>query len=86
MARKIPRKIKVKERKLGREGAYGQAWKSAALIEIDPRQTERARLDTLIHETLHVILPDHSDTAIRGLATRMVRVIWKDGWRRVRGI
>ena len=36
--------IKVRERKLGREHAYGLAWKEERLAEIDPRLSERDRL------------------------------------------
>ena len=47
--------MKVIERKLGRERAYGQAKAKGAIIEITPKQSERERIDTLIHEALHLI-------------------------------
>jgi len=44
-------KIVVTERKLGREGAHGQITpieeEGGLLIEIDPRNTARQRLDTV---------------------------------------
>ena len=84
--KKLPKKIKVRERKLGREKAVGLAWKEEAVVEVDPRQGEKERLDTLIHETLHVLFPGLSEIAICGLTPRMTEVLWKDGWRRVRGV
>lgn len=86
MKRAEQRKIKLLERKLGREKADGQAWLDRGLIEIDPRQNEQARLDTVVHETLHVLLPDFHEAAVRLITARVAGVIWQDGWRRVRGL
>lgn len=84
--KKLPHKIRVKERKLGREKAAGLAWESEAIVELDPRQPEEERLDTLIHEALHVLLPGLSEMAVRGVTPRIARALWEDGWRRVRGV
>jgi hypothetical protein len=86
ISRKLPRKIKVRERNLGREKADGLSWEDDALVEIDPRQSEEERLDTLIHESLHILLPRFNEMQIRGLSKRLAPLIWKDGWRRVRGL
>jgi hypothetical protein len=86
ITKKLPKKIKVKERKLGREKAAGLSWENDAVIELDPRQDEKERLDTLLHETLHVLFPKLSEMAVRGLAPRITAVLWNDGWRRVRGL
>jgi hypothetical protein len=37
----MPKKLILKERKLGRERAAGQAFRDDGLIEIDPRLTPR---------------------------------------------
>lgn len=86
IAKKLPKKIKVRERQLGREKAAGLAWEDKALIEIDPRQSEKERLDTILHEALHILFPKLNEMQTRGVAARLTIVVWKDGWRRVRGL
>ena len=105
--KKFSRRLKLKrfnsaklaERKLGRARdrkgksryCYGQHH-SDGLIEVDPRQREQTRLDTLIHELLHHVNagldsdPDHewSENAICEAAGLFAKVLWEDGWRRVR--
>lgn len=56
MKRKSPRRTHqpvVKERKLGREKAWGRAFKDG-LIEIDPRLRGLPRLEILVHEHMHI--------------------------------
>ncbi len=72
---------KIVERKLGRERALGQC--DGEVVEIDPRQTARERLDTLIHETIHLALPRASEPDVRHAANLLSRALWKDRWRRV---
>lgn len=86
ISKKLPRKIKVRERNLGREKCDGLAWQDDALVEIDPRQTEQDRLDTLLHESLHILIPKLNEMQVRGLSKRLAPLIWEDGWRRVRGL
>lgn len=84
-------KIIVTERKLGREQAHGQITDIydetgkplGDLIEIDPRNTARQRLDTLLHELLHAVRPDWSESRVYRAANKMSRVMWADGWRRI---
>lgn len=84
--KKLPKKIKVRERKLGREKADGLAWdhKPTPVIEVDPRQPENDRLDTLIHEAIHIVFPKLGEMQVRGATKRIADVVWRDGWRRVR--
>jgi hypothetical protein len=70
------------ERKLGRERAAGQAH-SDGLIEIDPRQRARDRLDTIIHEASHIALPDASERDVARMARVAARLLWRDRWRRI---
>lgn len=46
---KLPKRIKIIDRKLGKEAAYGMAHYPDT-VEIDPRQHSRERLDTVLHE------------------------------------
>lgn len=76
-------RIRVVEKKLGREGAFGQCYHGENLIEIDPRQTERERLDTLIHEVLHLAKPDLAEDEVIRVANILSKQVWKCGYRRV---
>lgn len=80
---KFPKKIRMVERKLGREGNFGQALHEDDTIEVDPRQEERERLDTIIHECIHLLFPDLSENNVRAVSRRITRVLWQDNWRRV---
>ena len=77
-------KIKVIDKKLGRQKAVGQAYTDAKVIEIDPRQTSKNYLDTLIHELLHVYNPEWSETKVSKTANEMTDIIWKKNYRRIK--
>lgn len=81
MRRRIPR---IRERRLGREGAKGQCWNTGA-IEIDPVKNKRAkhRLDSVCHELLHYLVPDWSERKIIHGARVLREALWRDNWRRV---
>lgn len=76
-------RVKVIERKLGRERVYGQAWQGLDELEIDPRQSPKEYLDTLIHESLHLAHPDLDEPTVSDVATFIARVLWKQNYRRV---
>jgi hypothetical protein len=98
---KFSRKLKPKrfnratlvERKLGRERdrssshryAFGQHH-GDGLVEIDPRQREQTRLDTICHELLHHVdeNDDWPESKINEAAGIFAKMLWEDGWRRVR--
>lgn len=79
---KLPRKLKIRDRKLGKEKAHGLAH-SPDLIEVDPSQNSRERLDTVCHEALHLLLPAEPEVRIIALANRMSDLLWRDRWRRI---
>ena len=79
-----PTKIKVIDKLLGRQKAVGQAYSDARIIEIDPRQTSKNYLDTLIHELLHVYAPNWSETKVSKTANEMTDIIWKKNYRRIK--
>ena len=76
-------KIRIKDRKLGKEKAVGQAHHGDNLIEIDPRQRSRERLDTVCHEVIHLIGPHLSEEIVESHANTLSDVLWRDGWRRI---
>ena len=77
------RKIKVKEKKLGREGAVGLAYASEMEIVIDKRQGSKDYLDTLLHEMLHCFAPKWGEKRVTETANEMTRVIWDKQYRRI---
>ena len=77
-------KIKVVDKLLGRQKAVGQAYSDARVIEIDPRQTSKNYLDTLIHELLHVYNPEWSENKVSKTANEITDIIWKKNYRRIK--
>jgi hypothetical protein len=74
------RRIKVRERKLRKY--LGYAYLNEDTVEIDPNQTPRQYLDTLIHEILHILYPKDSETKISRNASTITHHIWKKNYRR----
>jgi hypothetical protein len=50
-------------------------------IEIDSRLTGRRKLDTEIHELLHLACPWMPEVAVRRTATYLALVLWSLGYR-----
>ena len=65
------RKIRILDRKLGN------------LIEIDPRQRSRDRLDTVCHEVIHLLGPHLSEVTVICHANILSDALWRDRWRRL---
>lgn len=82
-----PKKKKVPpvvERKLGRHRCIGLAIEEDGYqrIELDPRQPEKERLNTLIHEAIHLVDFDIPESKVIRLANKAAAVLWKQGYRR----
>ena len=77
------RKIKVKEKKLGSQGAVGLAYASEMEIVLDKRQDSKDYLDTLIHEMLHCFAPRWGEKRVSDTANEMTRVLWDKNYRRI---
>lgn len=73
---------KVTERKLGRHNAVGLAWDTNH-IEIDPRQSSKEYLGTLIHEQLHLMFPEWSEKEIVKAEKKLCNLLWKQNYRKV---
>jgi len=80
---KLPARIKLEERKLGREKAHGLAHNGEDRIEVDPSQSSKMRLDTVLHEGIHILDPNLSELKVRAYANRLSALLWKDRWRRI---
>lgn len=77
---------KVIEKKLGRHNALGmvnEPGQPKDRIFIDPRQRPRQYMGTLIHERLHVMFPDWSETKIKKAEKDLVGFLWENGYRKV---
>lgn len=78
--------MRTVEKKLGRQRALGLADIDEAgkdIIVVDPRQSSKERLDTLIHEALHHIRPEWDEAYVAKTSRKITNVIWRDRWRRV---
>lgn len=80
MKRKPPA---ILERKLGRQRAAGQYVFGTQVIEVDPRQTSRERMDTVIHEALHYALPRMNEQEVIRVAHIIAGALWRDRYRRL---
>lgn len=80
----MSRKIKIRERKLGREKALGQCWIGRNLVEIDPRQDSKEYLNTTIHEVLHALFPDMTEPCVNWAAGNIARALWGKNYRRIK--
>ena len=86
MARR-PRKrkaVKVVVAKLGRQRCIGLAIEEDGkqTIVVDPRQPEKERLNTLIHEAIHLADFDIPEAKVIRLANKAADVVWQQGYRR----
>lgn len=83
------RKVRLRDRKLGREDAFGISWDGTEkpskrnLIEIDPRQSARSRMNTILHEGLHQLDDRLTEKAVRKFAAFLSDLLYRDGYRRV---
>lgn len=79
---KLPKRITMRRRKLGKERAVGLAHPDG-LIEVDPRERGKDLLDTTLHEAIHVCLPNATEEHVEQMAGLLADLLWRDHWRRV---
>jgi len=51
-------------------------------VSIAPGQEPRDRLDTLLHEGIHMCRPEMCEENVAIAAKTLTTLLWKDGWRR----
>ena len=80
------KRVKIKEVKLGRENAFGKVddppYKKTIHIRIDPRQNGLNKLDTIIHEFIHLFDAEIKEPKVRKMATYIAKGVWKAGYRK----
>lgn len=83
---------KIVERPLGRHGADGLAWQliytepgeeppDEPLLEIDSGLRGRVKLETILHEALHLALPALPEAAVLKVGRYLAMVTWHMGYR-----
>jgi hypothetical protein len=77
------RKLKIVERKLGREKAWGLYYVGDNKIEVDPRQSPKKLLNTLVHELVHHVMPSASESRVYRLAGTITEALWRNNYRKV---
>lgn len=70
--------------KLGRQRVWGCANKRTGLVLVDPRQSPRRYLTTLVHEVLHVVAPEWGETRVARAGRRLAQAVWEAGFRKVK--
>lgn len=74
-------KVKIKEKKLIKY--FGYAYIGLNKIELRKGMKDKTYLGTLIHELIHILEPDESETAVAKKAATITHYVWKKGFRRV---
>jgi len=78
----MTRKIRIRERSL--RDYYGYAYPDKNLVELRKGMRPRTYLNTLIHEILHILYPDQSETKTLEFANTLTKYIWEKGYRRLK--
>ena len=80
----MPKKpIKILEAHLGHYKAAGLAWVDDRTIAIDKRLKGIERLETVVHEIMHVQNPKWAEIMVDGKAKEMSLILWQMGYRLV---
>jgi len=78
-----PRRVPIIEKKLGRENVHGWAYAKPPKIEIDERLRGRFQQEVLLHELLHVALPQLEEECVTKTAEFLSHHTWRFGLRRI---
>jgi Ser-tRNA(Ala) deacylase AlaX len=81
----LKKKIKIREVKMRRQ-LLGEAIKEGDRYTIhinSEHRTEKSRMNTVVHEALHVADFDLSEAHVRSITSVVTEVLWREGYRRV---
>ena len=76
------KKPTIRHKDLSGDNVYGYAMQEDFEIEIDPKQSSKEYLNTLIHEILHCFLPDLQERFIVRMADILADEVWKRGYKK----
>jgi hypothetical protein len=82
----LKKKIKIKEAKMSGH-LLGQAIKEGddyTILISKSHRTEKSRLNTVVHEALHVGDFELTEADVRRLTSVVTEVLWREGYRRVK--
>jgi len=82
----LKKKIKIKEARMGGH-LLGQAIKEGddyTILISKSHRTEKSRLNTVVHEALHVGDFELTEADVRRLTSVVTEVLWREGYRRVK--
>ena len=74
--------MEVVTKKLGRERSWGLAHIDERLIVLDSRLSKKKHLEILIHEALHLLNDDWSETKVLRQSKKLTKVLWDQGYRK----
>jgi hypothetical protein len=77
------KRIKVVYNKLGRANAWGLADTDGHMVQLDERLRGKKHLEILVHEVVHILLPDASEEEVERISINLTTVLWKEGYRRI---
>jgi hypothetical protein len=77
------RRVQIIERKLGRDKVYGWAKFDPPRIELDERLRGKQQQEILIHELLHIALPQLDEDCVTETARWIADHTWSFGLRRI---
>jgi lysozyme family protein len=82
-----PNKISVIDKSLldtdKKKKYFGLAYRDEARIEIDPYQRPSEYLDSLIHESMHILFPDMKEEEVYKLGLFLSGFLWENGYRKI---
>ena len=81
--RRKSHKVKVIERRLGREKSDGLAWIGENKIEIHTDLEGKERMGVIAHEVAHLAFPKASENSILKFEKMIRDTLWDQGYRRV---
>jgi hypothetical protein len=76
-------KVKVTHRKLGQDRVHGWAHLGLNHIELDSRLKGRRHLLYLVHEMLHLLNPDWSESKVVKQSRELTKLLWEQNYRRI---
>ena len=69
------KRVRIVWRSLTRENVLGYAHEDQSLIEIDANMDEKLTTDTLMHEALHICIPQFSEEEINEIAADIATML-----------
>jgi hypothetical protein len=76
------KRIRVKYKQLGKHKVWGFS-DSAGFVELDSKLKGKKHLEILIHECMHLIMPEDTEEEIVRKSVLLTNTLWFEKYRRV---